>query len=120
MTRTGARGYLPMTVPSSVFHLGDVRPFDASRVVIEDNAPMNPPRSPPRRVSKYRPLLDRMQPGQSCVLERNEGLCFMRWLRVNKIRASQSKVGNSHIRIKLAIDGAVNKEYSSHIDNATE
>ena len=104
----------------SVFHLGDIRPFDAAAVKIEDDAPMNPPSSPPRTVSKYRPLLDRMKPGQSCVLERNEGLCFLRWLRANKVRASQSKVGNSHIRVKLAIDDAVNKEYSSHIDNATE
>lgn len=87
---------------ASVFHLGATMPFDPARVAIEDNAPMNPPRTPPKMVSKWQPLLDRMKPGQSCVLEKSQALSFATWIRHKEgVKASQSRVTPTLMRIKI-------------------
>lgn len=87
---------------SSVFHLADGLAFDPLRVVIEQGAPMNPAGVPPRHVSKYRPLLDRMDVNDSCVLERDVALAFLRWLRTQPgVKASQSVVGPGRMRVMI-------------------
>ncbi len=84
-----------------VLHLADVRPLDLSKIMIEDNAPMNPAQTPPRVRSKFVPLLERMAPGQSVVLETQDAKVFLKWLRKQGVRAAQSKITPQHMRVKI-------------------